>query len=278
MRRPRQFVALGPPRVRSDLMDLNGTSAIVTGGASGLGESTVRLLAERGARCVVVDMNEEKGQAVASDVGGIFAKADVANPEQVIAAIEAAKEMGPLRALVTAAGIGWATRTVGRDGTYESAHDLDVFTKVIQVNLIGTFNCIRLAATAMSQNEPVDADGQRGAIVSVASVAAFDGQIGQASYSASKGGVVGMTLPVARDLAAIGVRVNCIAPGLIDTPIYGTGPQSDEFKEKLKRDVLFPKRLGTSEEFASMAVELLTNDYMNAETIRVDGGIRFQPK
>ncbi|HSL59646.1 MAG TPA: SDR family NAD(P)-dependent oxidoreductase [Acidimicrobiales bacterium] len=259
-------------------MDLNGTSAIVTGGASGLGESTVRLLAERGARCVVVDMNEEKGQAVASDVGGIFAKADVANPEQVIAAIEAAKEMGPLRALVTAAGIGWATRTVGRDGTYESAHDLDVFTKVIQVNLIGTFNCIRLAATAMSQNEPVDADGQRGAIVSVASVAAFDGQIGQASYSASKGGVVGMTLPVARDLAAIGVRVNCIAPGLIDTPIYGTGPQSDEFKEKLKRDVLFPKRLGTSEEFASMAVELLTNDYMNAETIRVDGGIRFQPK
>jgi len=259
-------------------MDLNGTSAIVTGGASGLGESTVRLLAERGARCVVVDMNEEKGQAVASDVGGIFAKADVANPEQVIAAIEAAKEMGPLRSLVTAAGIGWATRTVGRDGTYESAHDLDVFTKVVQVNLIGTFNCIRLAATAMSQNDPVDADGQRGAIVSVASVAAFDGQIGQASYSASKGGVVGMTLPVARDLAAVGVRVNCIAPGLIDTPIYGTGPQSDEFKEKLKRDVLFPKRLGTSEEFASMAVELLTNDYMNAETIRVDGGIRFQPK
>jgi len=259
-------------------MDLTGTSAIVTGGASGLGESTVRLLAERGARVVVVDMNAEKGEAVASDVGGVFARADVADADQVIAAVEAAQEMAPLRALVTAAGIGWATRTVGRDGTYESAHDLDVFKKVVEVNLIGTFNCVRLAATAMSRNEPVDGDGQRGAIVTVASVAAFDGQIGQASYSASKGGVVGMTLPVARDLAAIGVRVNCIAPGLIDTPIYGTGPQSDEFKEKLKRDVLFPKRLGTSEEFASMAVELLTNDYMNAETIRVDGGIRFQPK
>jgi NAD(P)-dependent dehydrogenase (short-subunit alcohol dehydrogenase family) len=259
-------------------MELNGTSAIVTGGASGLGEATVRLLAERGARCVVVDMNEEKGQAVASEVGGVFARADVADPEQVIAAVEAAKEMGPLRSLVTAAGIGWATRTVGRDGTYESAHDLDVFTKVVQVNLIGTFNCVRLAATAMSQTDPVDDDGLRGAIVTVASVAAFEGQIGQASYAASKGGVVGMTLPVARDLAAVGVRVNCIAPGLIDTPIYGSGEQSEQFKEKLKRDVLFPKRLGTSGEFATMALELLTNDYVNAETVRVDGGIRFQPK
>jgi NAD(P)-dependent dehydrogenase (short-subunit alcohol dehydrogenase family) len=196
----------------------------------------------------------------------------------VIAAVEAAKELGPLRALVTAAGIGWATRTIGKDGQYESAHDLGVFKKVLEVNLVGTFNCIRLAATAMSQTEPVDAHNERGAIVTVASVAAFDGQIGQASYSASKGGVVGMTLPIARDLSAVGVRVNCIAPGLIDTPIYGSGEASEAFKDKLKRDVLFPDRLGTADEFASMAVELLTNSYMNAEVIRVDGGVRMQPK
>ena len=203
-------------------MDLNGISAIVTGGASGLGEATVRALADRGARCVVVDMNADKGEAVAKDVGGVFAQANVADVDQVIAAVEAAKELGPLRALVTAAGIGWATRTIGRDGQYDSAHDLEVFKKVLEVNLVGTFNCIRLAATAMSQNEPF-ADNEKGAIVTVASVAAFDGQIGQASYSASKGGVVGMTLPVARDLSAAGIRVNCIAPGLIDTPIYGQG-------------------------------------------------------
>ena len=258
-------------------MELNGTSAIVTGGGSGLGEATVRLLADRGARVVVVDLQEDKGEKVANDVGGIFAKADVANPEQVIAAVEAAKELGPLRSLVTAAGIGWATRTIGRDGAYESAHDLEVFKKVLEVNLVGTFNCIRLAATAMSQTEAL-ADNEHGAIVTVASVAAFDGQIGQASYSASKGGVVGMTLPVARDLSAAGIRVNCIAPGLIDTPIYGSGEGSEAFKEKLKRDVLFPDRLGTADEFASMAVELLTNSYMNAETIRVDGGVRMQPK
>ncbi len=258
-------------------MDLNGISAIVTGGASGLGEATVRELTARGATCVVVDMNPEKGEAVAKDVSGIFVQADVANPEQVIAAVEAAKDLGPLRALVTAAGIGWATRTIGRDGEYASAHDLDVFKKVIEVNLVGTFNCIRLAASAMSQTEPL-ADNEKGAIVTVASVAAFDGQIGQASYSASKGGVVGMTLPVARDLAAVGVRVNCIAPGLIDTPIYGQGDASEAFKEKLKRDVLFPDRLGSADEFASMAVELLSNSYMNAETIRVDGGVRMQPK
>lgn len=259
-------------------MELNGTSAIVTGGASGLGESTARALAGQGARVVVVDMNAEKGEAVAKDIGGVFAQADVADTDQVIAAVDAAKEMGPLRSLVTAAGIGWATRTIGRDGTYESAHNLDIFRKVIEVNLVGTFNCVRLAATAMSQTDPVDEDGTRGAIVTVASVAGFEGQIGQASYSASKGGVIGMTLPVARDLAVAGIRVNCIAPGLIDTPIYGQGDQSEAFKENLKRDVLFPKRLGTSEEFASMALELITNDYMNAQTVRVDGGLRFQPK
>ena len=259
-------------------MDLNGISAIVTGGASGLGEATARLLASRGARVVIVDMNPEKGEAVAKDIDGVFAQADVANPEQVIAAVEAAKELGPLRALVTAAGIGWPARTIGKDGQYESAHDLDIYRKVLEVNLVGTFNCIRLAATAMSQTEALNDDGERGAIVTVTSVAAFDGQIGQAAYSSSKGGVVGMTLPIARDLSAVGVRVNCIAPGLIDTPIYGQGEGSEAFKEKLKRDVLFPKRLGTADEFATMAIELLGNSYMNAEVIRVDGGVRMQPK
>ena len=259
-------------------MDLNGISAIVTGGASGLGEATSRLLAARGARVVIVDMNPEKGEAVAKDVGGVFAQADVADTEQVIAAVEAAKELGPLRALVTAAGIGWPARTIGKDGQYESAHDLDIYRKVLEVNLVCSFNCIRLAATAMSQTEPLNEDGERGAIVTVTSVAAFDGQIGQAAYSSSKGGVVGMTLPIARDLSAVGVRVNCIAPGLIDTPIYGQGEGSEAFKEKLKRDVLFPKRLGTADEFATMAVELLGNSYMNAEVIRVDGGVRMQPK
>ena len=258
-------------------MDLNGISAIVTGGASGLGEATVRLLAARGARVVVVDMNPEKGEAVAKEIGGVFAQADVANEEQVIAAVEAAKEMGPLRAMVTAAGIGWPARTIGKDGQYESAHSLDIYKKVLEVNLVGTFNCIRLAATAMSQEAPLE-DNERGAIVTVTSVAAFDGQIGQAAYSSSKGGVVGMTLPIARDLSAVGVRVNCIAPGLIDTPIYGQGDASEAFKEKLKRDVLFPDRLGKSSEFASMAIELLANSYMNAEVIRVDGGVRMQPK
>jgi NAD(P)-dependent dehydrogenase (short-subunit alcohol dehydrogenase family) len=258
-------------------MDVNGISAIVTGGGSGLGAATARLLAERGARVVVVDMQDEKGEAVAKETGGVFAHANVADPDEVIAAVEAAKELGPLRALVNAAGIGWATRTIGRDGQYSSAHDLDVYRKVIEVNLIGTFNCVRLAATAMSQTEPL-ADNERGAIVNVASVAAFDGQIGQAAYSSSKGGVVGMTLPVARDLSASGIRLNCIAPGLIDTPIYGEGEGSEAFKAKLGESVLFPKRLGTADEFAAMALELLSNSYMNAETIRVDGGIRMPPK
>ena len=259
-------------------MEINGISAIVTGGASGLGEATARLLAERGAKVVVADMNAEKGEAVASDIGGVFAQTDVASPDAAIAAVEAAKEMGPLRALVNAAGIGWATRTIGKDGEYSSAHDLDVFKKVIEVNLVGSFNMIRIAATAMSQEEPADEFDERGAIVNVASVAAFDGQIGQASYSASKGGVVGMTLPIARDLSAVGVRVNCIAPGLIDTPIYGTGPESEAFKAKLGESVLFPKRLGVPDELASMVEELITNSYMNAEVVRVDGGIRMPPK
>ena len=258
-------------------MELNGISAIVTGGASGIGEGCARLLAGRGAKVVIADLQDDKGNALATEIGGAFAHVDVTNPDDVIAAIELAKEMGPLRALVNSAGVGWATRTIGKDGSYDSAHDLEVFRKVIEINLIGTFNCMRLAATAMSTTEPLES-GERGAIVNMASVAAFDGQIGQASYSASKGGVVGMTLPVARDLSAVGIRVNTVAPGLIDTPIYGEGEGSEAFKANLEKGVLFPKRLGSAEELASMVVELLGNSYMNAETVRVDGGIRMPPK
>jgi NAD(P)-dependent dehydrogenase (short-subunit alcohol dehydrogenase family) len=256
-------------------MELEGTSVIVTGGASGIGEASARRLALLGARPVICDLNEEKGKAVATELKGEFAKTDVADPDQVQAAVAAALRLGPLRALVNAAGIGNANRTVNRQG---KPFPLDQFELVIRVNLIGTFNCLRLAAAAMSQQDPVDDQGQRGAIVNIASVAAFDGQIGQAAYSASKGGVVGLTLPVARDLSAIGIRVNTIAPGLIDTPIYGKGEGSDQFKAKLAQSVLFPKRLGYASELASMVAELITNDYMNAETLRVDGGIRMPPK
>jgi len=260
-------------------MELNGISAIVTGGASGLGEATSRILAERGAKVIVADLERQadKGEPLAKEIGATFVACDVTDTDQIIATVEAAKEQGPLKALVNCAGIGWATRTIGKDGEYSSAHDLDIFKKVVDINLIGTFDCIRIAATAMSQNEP-DEYGERGAIVNTASVAAEDGQIGQASYSASKGGVVGMTLPVARDLAAVGIRVNTILPGLIDTPIYGTGEASEQFKERLQVGVLFPKRLGAPAEFATLAAELLTNSYMNAESIRLDGGIRMQPK
>ena len=258
-------------------MDINGASAIVTGGASGIGAASARLLAARGAKVVVADLQEDKGKELATEIGGAFCKVDVTNTDDIISAVEMALSMGPLRVLVNSAGIGWAQRTVGKDGQFESAANLDAFKRVIAINLIGTFDCTRLAATAMSRSEPL-ANGERGAIVNIASVAAFDGQIGQASYSASKGGVVGMTLPVARDLAAIGVRVNTVAPGLIDTPIYGEGDASEAFKENLQKGVLFPQRLGAPEELASMVVECVTNSYMNAETIRVDGGIRMPPK
>jgi NAD(P)-dependent dehydrogenase (short-subunit alcohol dehydrogenase family) len=258
-------------------MDLNGVSAIVTGGASGIGAATVRALAARGAKVVIADLQEEKGNELATEVGGAFCKVDVTNTDDIINAVEMAKSMGPFRALVNSAGIGWAQRTVGRDGTYESAANLDAYKKVIAINLIGTYDCVRIAATAMSTMEPL-AHGERGAIVNIASVAAFDGQIGQAAYSSSKGGIVGMTLPVARDLAAIGVRLNAVAPGLIDTPIYGQGEESEKFKAKLEEGVLFPHRLGDPSELASMVVECLSNSYMNAEVIRVDGGIRMPPK
>ena len=258
-------------------MDINGASAIVTGGASGIGAATARLLAAKGAKVVVADLQEDKGNAVATEIGGAFCKVDVTKTDDIMNAVEMAKSMGPLRVLVNSAGIGWAQRTVGKGGSYDTAANLDAYKKVIAINLVGTFDCIRIAATAMSVTEPL-ADGERGAIVNIASVAAYDGQIGQAAYSSSKGGVVGMTLPVARDLAAVGVRVNTVAPGLINTPIYGEGEGSEQFKEKLQTGVLFPNRLGYSTELASMVVECVTNSYMNAETIRVDGGIRMPPK
>lgn len=260
------------------LVDINGASAIVTGGASGIGAASARQLAAKGAKVVVADLNAEKGEALAKEIGGVFASVDVTSTEQIEAVVNAATELGPLRALVNSAGIGWAQRTIGKDGEFASAHNLDAYKKVIAINLIGTFDFIRLAATAMSRSEPLDAYGERGAIVNMASVAAFDGQIGQAAYSSSKGGVVGMTLPVARDLAAVGIRVNTIAPGLIDTPIYGEGEAAEAFKAKLGESVLFPHRLGQPDELASMVVELITNSYMNAEVIRVDGGIRMPPK
>jgi NAD(P)-dependent dehydrogenase (short-subunit alcohol dehydrogenase family) len=256
-------------------MDVSNASAVITGGGSGLGEACARRLAAAGAKCVILDMNEETGNKVASELGGEFVKADVSNAEQVSVAMDTAVGLAPLRVLVNGAGIGAAGRTVDRKG---DPFNLENFEFVLKVNLIGTFNCLRLAAAMMAKMEPLDDQGQRGAIVNMASVAAFDGQIGQCAYSASKGGVVGMTLPIARDLAAIGIRVNTIAPGLFDTPIYGTGEASDAFKSKLGESVLFPKRLGYADELASMVMELLTNDYMNGEVVRADGGVRLPPK
>lgn len=258
-------------------MELTNSSAIVTGGASGIGAAAARMLAKKGAKVVIADLQADKGEALAKEIGGAFCKVDVTNTQDIINAVEMATSMGPIRALVNSAGIGWAQRTVGKDGSVDSAANLDAFKKVIAINLVGTFDCIRVVGTAMSRNEPL-AHGERGAIVNIASVAAFDGQIGQASYSASKGGVVGMTLPIARDLAAIGVRINTVAPGLIDTPIYGQGDSSEAFKSNLQKGVLFPQRLGDPDELASMVMECITNSYMNAETIRVDGGIRMPPK
>ncbi|MGB0191690.1 MAG: SDR family NAD(P)-dependent oxidoreductase, partial [Nocardioides sp.] len=201
-------------------MDITGSTAIVTGGASGIGAAAARQLAAKGATVVIADLQADKGEALAEEIKGVFAQVDVTNTDQIKAAVDAATAIAPLRAVVNSAGIGWAQRTIGRDGEFDSAHDLEAYRKVIAINLIGTFDVTRLAATAMSRNEP-DADGCRGAIANLTSVAAFDGQIGQAAYSSSKGGVVGMTLPIARDLSAAGVRVNTVAPGLIETPIYG---------------------------------------------------------
>ncbi|GAA2278433.1 SDR family oxidoreductase [Actinomadura luteofluorescens] len=257
-------------------MDLNGVSAVVSGGASGLGEATVRALAAEGAKVVIADLNEDRGKALADEIGGVFVKTDVSNEEQVQAAVQAAVDSGaPLRVIVNSAGIGWASRTVGRDG---SPHDLASYETVIRINLIGTFNLMRIGAAAISKTEPADEDGLRGVVINTASIAGIEGQTGQIAYSASKGGIIGMTLPAARDLAAIGVRVNTICPGIIDTPIYGAGEAAEAFKAKLAAPVPFPKRMGKASEFAHLVKSLIENDYMNGETIRFDGGIRFQPK
>ena len=254
-------------------MDLNGVSAIVTGGASGLGAATARRLAAAGAQVVIADLQDGPGAELAAEIGGEFAHADVTDTGQLQEAVARAVERGPLRALVNCAGIGPPARTIDREG---NPHDLDAYRRVIEVNLVGTFNAIRLAAAAMAATDPVHEHGSRGAIVNTASVAAFDGQIGQAAYSSSKGGVVGMTLPVARDLAAVGIRVNTIAPGIIDTPLLAGLPEAA--RASLGQQVLFPKRLGRPEEYAELACFLLTHDYMNGETIRMDGGIRMAPK
>ncbi|GLW96369.1 SDR family NAD(P)-dependent oxidoreductase [Microtetraspora sp. NBRC 16547] len=259
-------------------MDLNGAAAIISGGASGLGEATARELAGIGATVVIADLNVERGKALADELGGVFAQTDVSDEASVQAAVDAAVATGkPLRAVINSAGIGWACRTVNRDG---SPHDLASYRKVIDVNLIGTFNLMRIGAAAMAKTEPADADGQRGVVVNTASVAGIEGQTGQVAYSASKGGIIGMTLPAARDLAAIGVRVLTIAPGIIDTPIYGKigDKNADEFKAKLAAPVPFPKRMGRASEFGQLVRSLIENDYMNGEVIRFDGGIRFQPK
>ncbi len=257
-------------------MDLNGTAAIVSGGASGLGEATARVLAAAGATLVVADLNEEGGKRVAGEIGGLFARTDVADEASVQAAVDTAAATGvPLRAAISCAGIGLAARTVGRDG---SPHDLGAYTRVINVNLIGTFNMMRIAAAAMAKTEPADEDGQHGVVVNTSSIAGIEGQTGQIAYSASKGGIIGMTVPAARDLSAVGVRVNTICPGIIDTPIYGFWENAEEVKAKLVAPVVFPKRMGRPAEFGHLVRVLIENDYMNAEVIRFDGGIRFQPK
>jgi NAD(P)-dependent dehydrogenase (short-subunit alcohol dehydrogenase family) len=254
-------------------MRFDRSSALVTGAASGLGEATARRLAKAGAMVVCLDLNDAFGTRVAGEIGGVYCRADVTDTDAVQAAVDAAVKAGPLRAVVNCAGIGMAGRTISRDGT---PHSLDVFERVLRINLLGTFNVIRLAAAAMAHAEPVDELGSRGAIVNTSSVAGIEGQAGQVAYSASKGGVIGMTLPIARDLASIGVRVNTICPGLMDTPLLGAAPSN--VKDALGATVLFPRRMGTADEFASLAMELLTNDYMNGEIVRLDGAIRFQPK
>ncbi|MEV0012022.1 3-hydroxyacyl-CoA dehydrogenase [Streptomyces sp. NPDC051840] len=254
-------------------MRTDGVSALVTGGASGLGLATVKkLLASGAARVVLLDLPSSDGDSVAKELGerAVFVAGDVRDEAAVTRAVEAAAEEAPLRVAVNCAGIGDAGRTVGKEGPYE----LERFTKVVTVNLIGTFNVIRLAAAKMVTNEPLD--GDRGVVVNTASVAAFDGQIGQAAYSASKGGVVGMTLPIARDLANRQIRVTTIAPGLFDTPLLGSAPQ--ELRDSLGRQVPHPSRLGTPDEYASLVAHIVDNPMLNGEVIRLDGAIRMAPR
>jgi len=249
-------------------LELNDIGALVAGGASGLGEATARELAARGASVTIADLNEERGAALAEEIGATFAKADVTDEAQVQAAVESARK---LRLAVSCAGIGWAERTVKKDGPAALAP----FEAVVRVNLIGTFNVLRLAAAAMAGNEP-DAEGERGAVVMTASIAAFDGQIGQTAYSASKGGVVGLTLPAARDLARLGIRVCTIAPGLFDTPLLAGLPE--EARAALGAQVPFPPRLGRPEEYARLACHIAENTMLNGETIRLDGALRMPPR
>jgi NAD(P)-dependent dehydrogenase (short-subunit alcohol dehydrogenase family) len=253
-------------------MDLNGAVAVVTGGASGLGAAAARALAAEGMKVAILDVNDSLGAEVAGELGGIFAHCDVTSEDDVVAGVDAAARLGEIRVVVNCAGIGPPCRTLARDGT---PHSLALFRKVIDINLVGTFNTIRVAASAMMGNEP-DANNDRGAIINTASVAAYDGQIGQAAYSASKGGIVGMTLPIARDLSVLGIRVSTIAPGIIDTPLLAGLPELA--KESLGRQVLHPKRLGRPDEYAELVMMLVTHEYMNGETIRMDGGIRMGPK
>ena len=255
-------------------MRIDGVGALIAGGASGLGEATARLLHGQGAYVTIADLNEGKGQALASELGdrAQFVKADVTDPGQVQEAVDdAAAAPGGLRISVCCAGIGWAERVAGRRG----AHQLQPFETVIRVNLIGTFNVLRLAAAAMVGQDATDS-GERGVCINTASIAAFDGQIGQISYSASKGAIVGMTLPAARDLAVAGVRVCTIAPGTFDTPLLGALPE--ENRQALAAAIPFPPRLGAPEEFAALAVHIVQNEMLNGETIRLDGALRMAPK
>ena len=254
-------------------MQIADKSFIVTGGASGLGEGTVRMLVREGGKVVIADLQVDKGQALAAELGAAtaFVRCDVSQEADGRAAVAAAQGLGKLMGLVNCAGIAPAVKTVGKDG----AHPLDTFTKVITVNLIGSFNMIRLAAEAMCRNEP-EATGERGVLINTASVAAFDGQIGQAAYAASKGGVVGMTLPIARDLARNGIRVMTIAPGIFGTPMLFSMPQ--EVQDALAASVPFPSRLGRPEDYAKLVHQIVTNDMLNGEVIRLDGAIRMTPK
>ena len=252
-------------------MEIAGKVFIVTGGASGLGEGTARMLAANGAKVVIADMAADKGEAVAREIGGAFVRCDVSQEADGQAVVAQAVSMGKLMGLVNCAGIAPAAKTVGKDG----AHALALFSKVITVNLIGSFNMIRLAAAAMSRNEP-EPTGERGVLISTASVAAYDGQIGQAAYSASKGGVVGMTLPIARDLARNGIRNMAIAPGIFGTPMLAAMPR--EVQDALAASVPFPSRLGTPADYGKLAVHIVENDMLNGEVIRLDGAIRLAPK
>lgn len=256
-------------------MQLADTAALVTGGASGLGEATARALTAKGVAVTILDLQADKAAALVAELGDLTSsvETDVTNAEQVEAAVaEAAGKGRELRAAVCCAGVGWAARLLSRDGT---PHDLDLFSKVIGINLIGTFNVLRLTAAAMAGNEP-DEQGERGAIVNTASIAAYEGQIGQIAYAASKAGVVGMTLPAARDLSSIGVRVNTIAPGIIDTPMLAGLPEDS--RAALAAGVPFPKRLGTPADYAGLALFLLEHPYLNGETVRMDAALRMQPK